>query len=142
VSESQPDPSGTYRAVLLVDHGSRVAEANAVLDQLAVLVRRQLPERLVGVAHMELASPSIAQAVDALVAAGATEVVVHPYFLGPGSHSTRDIPEQVRRAAQRYPELAVQVTQPLGVHAGLVEAVVARIREVDREPTRGVRVEG
>jgi sirohydrochlorin ferrochelatase len=115
------------RAVLLVDHGSRRPEANAQLDALAERVRARLPDRFVQVAHMDLAEPSIARAVEACVAAGAEEIVVHPYFLGPGSHTTEDIPRLVAEAAAPHEGLRVQITEPLGLHEKLVDVVLARI---------------
>jgi sirohydrochlorin ferrochelatase len=115
-----------------VDHGSRVPEANAVLDEVARLLREQLPDRLVCTAHMELAAPSIAEAVDRCVAEGAQEIVVHPYFLGPGSHGAADVPRLVAEAARRHPGLRVRVTKPLGVHPALVLAVIDRVQETER----------
>jgi sirohydrochlorin ferrochelatase len=120
------------RAVLLVDHGSRREEANAQLDALAERVRARLPDRFVQVAHMELAEPSIAQGIDACVAAGAEEVVVHPYFLGPGRHTRRDIPRLVAEAVARHPGLRVALSEPLGLHDKLVDVVVARVDEAGR----------
>ncbi len=116
-------------AILLVDHGSRRPDANAQLDALAAAVRARDPERFVTVAHMELAEPSIEQAVDACVAAGAAEIVVHPYFLGPGSHTREDIPRLVAEAAARHPGLRVRISEPLGLHDKLVDVVLARIEE-------------
>lgn len=117
------------RAILLVDHGSREPEANAVLEAVAARLRLRLPDRIVMFAHMELAPPTLAEAFDACVAAGAREIVVHPYFLAPGRHSTRDIPALVEAARARHPGVAVRVTAPLGVHEGLVDAIVARISD-------------
>jgi sirohydrochlorin ferrochelatase len=117
------------RAVVLVDHGSRAAEANAVLDEVAALLRRRLPERIVEVAHMELAPPTLAEAVARCVAAGAREVLVHPYFLAPGAHATRDVPAQAAAAAARHPGVTVRVSPPLGAHEGIVDAILARLAE-------------
>jgi sirohydrochlorin ferrochelatase len=117
------------RAVLLVDHGSRLAEANAVVEEIAERVRLRLPDHLVAIAHMELDVPSVEEALGLLVGQGATDVVVHPYFLAPGRHSSRDIPALVERAASRHPGLRVRVVKPLGVHDGMVETVLARVRE-------------
>ena len=115
------------RAVLLVDHGSRLPEANAVLEQVAALVRAREPGRIVRVAHLELAPPTVQEGIDACVAAGAREIVVHPYFLAPGRHSTRDIPALVGTAAKRHPEVSFRVSEPLGVHVALVDAILARV---------------
>ena len=117
------------RAILLVDHGSRLAEANDVLEQVAALVRARDPDRIVCVAHMELARPTVQEGIDACVAAGAAEVVVHPYFLAPGRHSTRDIPALVGAVADRHPSVSIRVSEPLGVHEALVDAILARVEE-------------
>lgn len=115
------------RAILLVDHGSRRAEANAQLDELAARVRARAPDRVVQVAHLELAPPTIAEGIAACVAAGADEVVVHPYFLGPGEHTTRDIPRLVEEAAARHPSVRVRVSEPLGIDERLVELILDRV---------------
>lgn len=120
-------------AILLVDHGSRRPEANAQLETLAGELRARAPDRLVAVAHLELAEPTIAQAIDACVVAGATEVVVHPYFLSPGMHTSRDIPRIVAEAAARHPGLRARVSAPLGLHPKLVDVVLERVREAEAQ---------
>jgi len=116
-------------AIVLIDHGSRRAEANALLDRVAEALRRREPGRMVAVAHMELAPPTLAEAVAACVAAGAREIVVHPYFLGPGAHATRDIPAQAAAVAEQHQEVSIRVSAPLGVHEGILEAILTRVGE-------------
>ena len=128
---------GARRAVILVDHGSREPAANAVLDAMAELVRELLPGETVHAAHMELAAPSLTEMIDACVAEGAREIVVHPYFLAPGRHSKNDIPELARLAADRHPGVELRVTEPLGVHAGIAQAVVARLSGSGDRSRRG-----
>ncbi|MCA9509637.1 MAG: ferredoxin, partial [Myxococcales bacterium] len=65
-------------AIVLIDHGSRRAEANAQLEALAREVRARRPDAHVATAHLEVVPPDLAHAVAACVAAGATRVVVHP----------------------------------------------------------------
>ncbi len=133
-SASQP-PMG--RAILLVDHGSVRAAANALLSEVANLVRARTPESHVVVAHMELAEPTIDQAFDACVAAGAREIIVHPYMLAPGRHATADIPRQVQAAAARHPGIRYAVTAPLGLHPLLADVVLARVEAAAAELTPG-----
>jgi sirohydrochlorin ferrochelatase len=122
------------RAILLVDHGSRRPEANALLDEVAERVGRRVPDRVVCVAHMELAPPSIAEGLDACVAAGADDIVVHPYFLGPGSHTSDDIPRLVAEASRRHPGVRVAISAPLGLHEGLVDAILERVERARSDP--------
>src|SRR3954454_23687816 len=115
------------RAILLVDHGSVRSEANQMLDCVANLLQSMVgPEVLVRLAHMELADPLIPEGVDACVEAGATELIVFPYMLSPGKHSTRDIPRIVAEAAAAFPRLEVRVTSAFGVHEKLAELILGR----------------
>lgn len=114
-------------AILLIDHGSVKAEANHMLDCVANLLQSMVgSDVVVRAAHMELAEPLIPQGVDACVEAGATDLVVFPYMLSPGKHSTRDIPRIVAEATRKYPGLRVRVTPAFGVHAKLAEVIAER----------------
>jgi sirohydrochlorin ferrochelatase len=115
------------RALLLIDHGSRRDEANGVLIQVAEIIRRHPEFPVVHYAHLEIAEPTIAQGFDACVADGAHEVIVHPYFLAPGSHYSEDIPRLVAEAAARHPGVRWTITEPLGLHHKLCEVVLERV---------------
>jgi sirohydrochlorin ferrochelatase len=115
------------RAVLLVDHGSRLAEANQVLDRVADSLRTRLADAIVEVAHMELAEPSLATGLARCVELGAYEVVVCPYFLGPGRHTSRDIPELVEQVRAAHPSLRVRLAAPLGFDERIIDVLLARV---------------
>lgn len=123
MSERLPDNLG----LVLVDHGSRKGAANQLLLDVADLFRRVSGAKIVEPAHMELAEPTIEQAFDACVAQGATTVVVHPYFLAPGKHSTTDIPRMVKEAAAKHPGVRYHVTQPLGLDEKIAQLIVERV---------------
>lgn len=115
-------------AILLVDHGSRRAAANAQLEALARLVQERAPDAFVRVAHMELASPTIAEAFEAC-ARDADEVVVVPCFLAPGRHASEDIPRMVAEAAAGH-SVRWRVADVLGAHPLLAELVLVRAGRV------------
>jgi len=115
------------KAILLIDHGSRRSEANEMMDCMANLVQAVAgPDVVVRYAHMELCEPSIPSGVQSCVEAGATELIVFPYMLSPGKHSTGDIPRMVAAAAQAFPQLDVRVTNAFGVHEKLAELILER----------------
>jgi sirohydrochlorin ferrochelatase len=118
------------RAVLLVDHGSRRPEANALLDSLARALRGRV-DHTVEVAHLEAAEPTIAQGMDACVAAGAAEITVLPCFLAPGNHASEDVPRLVREAAARHRGVRVRVAEPIGTHPKLIEILLERLRDAE-----------
>lgn len=115
------------RALLIVDHGSRKAEAHAHLLWVAEQVRRRRPDLAVYVAHMELAAPSIHQAVERCAADGVEELLVHPFFLVPGLHAAEDVPRLVEAAALAYPRLRVRVTVATGSVAGVADLILATV---------------
>jgi sirohydrochlorin ferrochelatase len=115
------------KAIIIVDHGSRRAEANEMMTCVANLVQSMAgPGVIVRAAHMELAEPSISAAFTSCVDAGATDVVVFPYMLSPGKHSTGDIPRLVSEAAANHPAVTFTVTPAFGVNEKLGEIILAR----------------
>jgi sirohydrochlorin ferrochelatase len=115
-------------ALVLVDHGSRSDAANRSLEDVAREVERLAAGRYVAVlpAHMDIASPTIADAFDAAVAAGARTVIVVLYFLAPGRHSESDVPRLAAEAAARHPGIEYTVSASLGPHAALASLVLDR----------------
>src|SRR5256885_16228297 len=115
------------KGVLIVDHGSVRAEANEMLRCMANLLQTMTgPDVVVRFAHMELAEPDIATGFTECVRAGATDVIVFPYMLSPGRHSTTDIPRMVSNAARAFPHVTFSVTPPFGVHKRLGELILER----------------
>ena len=117
------------QALLLIDHGSTRDDANDLLPKVARMVRDMSDFEIVCYAHMELAEPTIQQGFDTCVAAGATEVIVHPYFLSPGRHSVSDIPQMVAEAAAKYAGVSYRLTEPLGLDPKMGELILKRVRE-------------
>jgi sirohydrochlorin ferrochelatase len=115
------------RAILLVDHGSRAAEANESLAVVAGLVRERVgPDVVVAHAHMEIAPPTVPETVAELVERGVREITVVPYFLAPGRHSREDIPRLTSDATIAHPGVLFVVAEPLGPHPLLAELVMLR----------------
>ncbi len=114
------------QALLIVDHGSRKPDANRMLESVAGLVRRQRPDLIVNIAHMELAEPTLQQGIASCADEGAAEIVVHPYMLSPGRHATDDIPNMVEIASREYPDIIFRVTDPLGIHDKIGEVILER----------------
>jgi sirohydrochlorin cobaltochelatase len=123
----QPDQARKNRVIVIVDHGSRNAPANAVVAEVARLVQVRAGDRAeVRFAHMELCEPSLPRVIDECAAAGATSVIVQPLFLAPGKHASRDIPGIVADAQRRHPQVAFELGRVIGADPLLVEIVSAR----------------
>ena len=116
-------------AVILVDHGSKRPAANALLDDVAQMFSAVSAAPIVEIAHMELAEPSLAHAFKRCVERGAARIVIHPYFLAPGRHSTEDIPRMAEEAAQAYPGVSYVVSEPLGLDTAIGGVIQQRVEE-------------
>ena len=116
--------------IIIVDHGSRRGESNAMLEEVARLFGERFAQQyeIVEPAHMELAEPSIATAYAKCAQRGATRVVVCPFFLGPGKHWTGDIPRLTADAAKAFPQTEYHVTMPLGIDDLILELLEKRMR--------------
>jgi len=114
--------------IIIVDHGSRRAQSNEMLEEVARLFGERFAQTydIVEPAHMELAEPSIATAYATCVKRGATRVVVCPFFLGPGKHWTGDIPRLAAKAAADHPGTRYHVTMPLGIDDLILELLFKR----------------
>src|SRR5262245_23840865 len=80
-------------AILLIAHGSRRAEANADLEFIAAELLARGRYAIVRVSYLELAEPNIETGGVQCVDAGATDVILLPYFLSPGTHVSEDLVE-------------------------------------------------
>jgi sirohydrochlorin ferrochelatase len=116
--------------IIIVDHGSRRAESNQMLERVAELFAERFHEahNVVEPAHMELAEPSIATAYAKCVARGAERIVVCPFFLGPGKHWTQDIPRLTADAAANFPDTRYHVSQTLGIDDLILELLNKRVQ--------------
>jgi len=121
-------------ALLLIAHGSRRPEANADLDHLAGVLRARGEWRLVQPAYLELCEPSIVAGGVTCVAAGATRVVMVPYFLSAGVHVVEDLTAARNELARRHPAVEFVLAEPLGRHPLLAEVVAERARKATRRP--------
>jgi sirohydrochlorin ferrochelatase len=116
-------------ALLLIAHGSRRPEANADLEHVAGVLRARGEYAFVQSAYLEMCEPGIVAGGEMCVAAGATRVVLLPYFLSAGVHVVEDLSAARDELARRYPEVAFVLAEPLGRHPLLAEVVAERARE-------------
>lgn len=116
-------------AILMMAHGSRIAEANNAADEVAEMVREISGFDIVEVAFRELHEPSIQNGIDTCVAKGAERILLMPYFLFMGAHVKHDLPEEIEEAKKRHPGLIMDMGGHLGAHRKLAEIEAERIGE-------------
>jgi len=100
-------------ARILLAHGSRSADGNALATMAASLG---------AVVAFWSVPPSLESQVRELVAAGCREILILLYFLFPGGISDA-IATSIEKLTLEFPGVIIQLTQPLGASAELVELI-------------------
>jgi sirohydrochlorin cobaltochelatase len=88
----------------------------AGIEALAAALRPRLGGARLVIAYNEFCAPSLADAVQALVADAVRRITVVPTMLTPGgSHSEIDIPAALAALRLRHPAVALQYAWPVDV---------------------------
>lgn len=113
---------------IIFAHGSRLEPANQAVRDVAAAFARAGNFPHVEPAFLELGSPGLEGAVDALLSQGVERILVIPYFLTLGIHLERDLPRIVDGISRARNGLQIGVTPPLDGHPALVEILLDRAR--------------
>ncbi|MGH3608025.1 MAG: CbiX/SirB N-terminal domain-containing protein, partial [Pseudonocardiaceae bacterium] len=125
-------------AMLVVGHGSRDADGVDEYWALANTIRAAAGDLLTGFGFIELASPTVDEAIDDLVARGATEIVSVPLVLLAAGHLKNDGPAALARARARHPDVQFRLARDLGIEPGILEITADRVRDAagDADPEK------
>ncbi len=110
--------------ILLFAHGARDPAWARPFEAVATALRaRAAQPDHVGLAFLEFMQPSLVDAGSALVAAGCTQVVVVPLFLGAGGHVRKDLPVLMDQLRERHPQVGWALSPAVGESELLVRAM-------------------
>jgi len=114
--------------LVVVGHGTADPVGAAETAAVAAAVARQLPGVPVELGFLEIARPTIGEAVAALARRRCTGVVAAPLLLFTAGHAERDVPE-ARAAAVAQAGMVVVQADALGIHPDVVG--LSRIRRAE-----------
>lgn len=109
------------KALIVIAHGSRETASNDSLFEFLKRFREQYTDRLVQPAFLELASPSIPEAIDLCAEQRINDIVILPLMFFPGRHVKKDIPEMIEKAKMKHPEVDFHYASPLADHPGMFQ---------------------
>ena len=72
-------------------------------------------------AYMEFVYPTLAEVVRKLQQDGKAHLRVLPLFLAAGVHVAEDIPRQIAACEESFPQVKIELLQPIGEHPRLQE---------------------
>ena len=130
-----PKVANEMKALLIVAHGSRRVESNDEVRALTGRLGAQADGSYARVqcAFLELAEPSIPDGLRAAIRAGATQVIVVPYFLSAGRHVVMDIPAEIEVVHKEYPDIDIVLAPYVGAAAGLTELLLQQALKTRRD---------
>ncbi len=103
----------------------------AGLEALAARLKASLNGDLFAIAYNEFCAPTVEEAVETLLAGGATAITVVPSMLTPGgSHSELEIPETLERLRAKHPGVELRYAWPfdLGQVASMLAVQLKRFQ--------------
>ncbi len=119
------------KCLIIVAHGSRKAESNDEVRQLAKRLQSESNTfTVVSCAFLELAEPSIPDGIQQCIDLGATDILVMPYFLSAGRHVSQDVPSLVHQKRLEHPEIAIRMANYLGAADGLLNLILDTAKKV------------
>jgi sirohydrochlorin cobaltochelatase len=117
-----PNRGGLPSQTIILAHGSRRADGNAIVEQLA--------RNLDLTAAYWSVSPSLTDIVTELVASGATEIGILPYFLFTGG-ITDAIDTLVSQLREQFPQVRLVMGKPIGNSPALVATIAKILGSID-----------
>lgn len=110
-------------AIILFAHGARDPEWANPLRRVQAAIRQRAGSVPVELAFLEFMAPTLADCAAALVAGGATNIVVMPMFIAQGGHLKRDVPEMLDRLRSTFPAVRFSLGGAIGENEIVVQAM-------------------
>ena len=123
------DPSDV--GLVVVGRGCSVTDANADHARLTRVLQEAGGYAHAVPAFIQVARPSVAEALDMACAVGHKRLLVMPHYLFPG-RLTAWVRDAVAAWAITHPDVEVRIAEPIGDCPELAEVVVARYRHAAR----------
>lgn len=121
-------PAAGKEGILLIGHGSRSEAGVAQFWEFASILRARADVE-VACGLIEFAKPTLDEAIDALVAGGATGIAAVPLVLLGAGHMKDDGPAALARARTRHEAVTFSYARDLGVHPVILDLVAGRARD-------------
>jgi len=109
--------------IVLFAHGSRDPLWHRPMLALAQLLRERQSGAPVACAYLELSTPDLQTACEALLAQELAEIRIIPLFLGVGKHAREDLPLLVEELRQRWPGTTFTLRRAVGEDPRLLQTL-------------------
>jgi sirohydrochlorin cobaltochelatase len=117
--------------VLVISHGSREVSANQDFKKLVQRYRHKHPNWVIAYAFLELAEPSIPEALETL-SKKSDEILILPLFLFAAKHVKKHIPDILKIFRKNHSKVKVVLGKPLGSDEKLLVILDQRLQQIHK----------
>lgn len=110
-------------ALILFAHGARDPEWANPMRRVQAAIRQRVTAQPVELAFLEFMTPTLPDCAAALIAAGASKVVVLPMFIARGGHLKKETPAMIESLRSTYPAVEFLLGDAIGEHETVVQAM-------------------
>ena len=116
--------------ILLLAHGSREGDTEKTMRQITEYVKAELKDVLIEEAYLQFRDSNLEKGLESLIARGADDIKVIPYFLFEGVHIKEDIPAEIKEFLAAHPSVKITMGKTLGADKRLADIVVDRVNQI------------
>jgi sirohydrochlorin cobaltochelatase len=116
-------------ALILFAHGARDPEWADPMRRVQAAIRERAPALHVELAFLEFMSPTLEECLQAIIARGATRVVVQPMFIARGGHIKRDLPDLIERLRGTWPQVEFTLNGVIGENESVIQAMAMAVMD-------------
>ena len=120
------------KIILVVGHGSRVAESNKHFESFVEHFHQRIPNEEIVVGYVELTQPKLKEALEG-AAKKAAEIIVLPLFLLTAGHIKHDVCETIEEVKNNFPTVKFTLATALGLHEKMIQLINKRIHEAAQD---------
>lgn len=115
------------KGILVIGHGSRSKEADEVFFKIVNSLKKKTGSLVEG-CYMEISKPGIPETIEKMYQEGVKDFTILPYFLFPGIHIKEDIPEILKEIQEKFSDIKISMSKPIGYDELLVDILIKRAK--------------
>lgn len=117
------------KGILILAHGSREKSTEDTLVEIILQLKEEMMEYLIESAYLQFSEMNLEAGLNKLVAQGADDIKVIPYFLFDGVHIKEDIPKEIEEYLEDKKGIKISMGKTLGTDPRLAMILTDRVRE-------------
>ena len=111
--------------IVLFAHGAREPGWARPFEAIRDRIRAARPECPIELDYLEIMSPDLEQAIDALVQQGASAITVFPLFMAQGGHLKQDLPKILDAIRSTRPHIPIALETAIGDVPELLDGIAS-----------------